>query len=170
MSLKIFTFGRVPPLDTKSGVSPPPPILDSLVWETRQIFLPPALPLSRSCQTQEVINPSNDNTAVYIMVLHNSVNKPLSDGHILSIVVHKQLVCICQGFTAWASNESYILTNRSGIKSLFWNWGINCPNCDFSFWSCNVLMHKIVFAPIFQKILTVGERISHPPLAHKEKY
>ena len=70
------------------------PILSSLIWESWQILLPPALPLSHSCQTPKVINLSVMRTGV---VLCNSINKPLSDGHVLSIMVHKQLVRICRG-------------------------------------------------------------------------
>ena len=80
--------------DTQSGVWHPHFELSrfrkSLIY-----FLPPdfpGLPLSRSCQTPQVINPSVVLTA---MVLRNSINKTLSDGHVLSIIVHKQLVHIC---------------------------------------------------------------------------
>ena len=55
-------------------------------------------PLSRSCQTPKVINPSVIITAV---VLRNSKDKLLSDGPVLSITVHKQLIRICFVFVLW---------------------------------------------------------------------
>ena len=77
----------------QSGVSHPN--LSSLVWEIHRSFLPPTLPLSRSCQAPKVINPSIMITKA--VVLCSGINKPLSDGPVPSITVHKQLVPICLG-------------------------------------------------------------------------
>ena len=87
------------------------PILISLVWESRQHFLPPSLPLSSWCQTPMVINPSVIITAV---VLSNSINEPLSDGPALSTRVHKQLVPWC--VSTWRSQQGHMLIDRSGEK------------------------------------------------------
>ena len=38
------------------------------------------------------------NDIITFVVLRNSINKPLSDGHDVTIMIHKQLVRICLGF------------------------------------------------------------------------
>ena len=64
------------------------------------------LPIYRSCQTPKVINPSMISKAV---VLCNSINIPLSDGPILSIMVHKQLVRICLGVNLFCTGTGWTL-------------------------------------------------------------
>ena len=95
-------------------------------WDLSFETIAPALALSRSCQTPKVTNPSKIITTA--VVLCNNINKLLSDGHFLSIMVHTQLVRIClRGLMALSLRPHVIDWQVRGEKSLFWNWGINCP-------------------------------------------
>ena len=87
-----ISFERVPPLhfETRMGVS-------FLTFElshlrNRQNVLIHAMPLSRSCQTPRFIYPSHENNSCGVTQQHN---KLLSNGPVLSIMVHKQMVLIC---------------------------------------------------------------------------
>ena len=88
---KLPTFSAHPIWYTKWGLDTH--ILSFLVWESWQNCLPPALAPSRLCQTPKFINPSIMITTA--VVLCNSINKLLSDGPVLSIMVQDQLVRIC---------------------------------------------------------------------------
>ena len=87
---------HTPHFETRRGIVPHfKLVLSSLVWENRKFFLLPAMPLlSRSCQTPRVINPKhNENNSCGVTQRH----KLLSDGPVMSILVHKQMVQICRG-------------------------------------------------------------------------
>ena len=109
-----------------------------------KIFFP-SLPLSRSRQTPKVINPSIMITTA--VVLGNSMNKPLSDGPVLSIMIHKQLVRICLWLMGLSSRPHVIDWQVRGKKSLFHNCSINWPNERFS--SCESFP-KICYSPHIQ--------------------
>ena len=88
-----------------------------------------------SCPTPKVINPSVN--IITVVVLRNSINKLLSDGPVVSIMVHKLRICLGVNGPLRLSLKLHVNQQVQG-KSLFPNWGINCPNERFS--SCKLLI------------------------------
>ena len=112
--------------------------------KNRQSFLPPppAMPLSRSCQTPNVINPSAIRTTAVVLrssIINCSLIMALS-----SQLWFTNSWCVSAG--GWGGGGGNgpltkatcngLRINRSGgeNKSHFQNWGIYCPNERFTSW------------------------------------
>ena len=131
-STKISRFGRVPRIvKTKWGFAQSS-LLNSLIWESRQKCVAPALPLSRSCQTPKAINPSVMITAA--VAIRNSINRSLVAMSCQSWSTNSWYVSYLPGGLMGLSPRPHVNRQVREKKSLFRHWGINCPYKRFSSW------------------------------------